>query len=252
MQQEHSAVYAHMTLQRTIKKILQGLAVGFLGAICFSYITYSLQKNTLAEQEYLIKVLISGISISGLIAFVLSLVHMYSPAWSKYMLFPYAFLNGIMLFSITYLIESVVGIPGLGSQACLGTCSVVLCVTMLYTQAWLRATPTFIRTVLVASTAVFGLLLVDFVLAIFSSFNPFEQLLRGNGWLGIGFSLFMIVLYASFLLIQMTYIEQAAHSKVGKHMEWYYAFAFLSTIFGLYLRILRLLVQIYSRAQRKR
>jgi hypothetical protein len=71
--------------------------------------------------------------------------------------------------------------------------------------------------------------------------------LFGNGLVGIGFSLFVVVLAAMNLVMDFDFIEQGAAAQAPKYMEWYGAFGLLVTLVWLYIEILRLLAKLRSR-----
>jgi uncharacterized YccA/Bax inhibitor family protein len=71
------------------------------------------------------------------------------------------------------------------------------------------------------------------------------------GWkaspLGIGFSLFVIVLASLSLVLDFQQIESGVERGAPKHMEWYGAFSIMVTLVWLYIEILRLLSKLNKR-----
>ena len=65
--------------------------------------------------------------------------------------------------------------------------------------------------------------------------------------LGIGFSLFVVVIASLNLVLDFDFIEQGAEHGAPKFMEWYGAFGLMVTLIWLYLEILRLLGKLRSR-----
>jgi len=65
--------------------------------------------------------------------------------------------------------------------------------------------------------------------------------------MGIGFSLFVVVVAALNLVLDFDFIEQGAAQRVPKYMEWYGAFGLMVTLVWLYLEILRLLAKMRDR-----
>ena len=65
--------------------------------------------------------------------------------------------------------------------------------------------------------------------------------------MGIGFSLFVVVIASLNLVMDFDFIEEAAEQGSPKYMEWYGAFGLLVTLIWLYLEILRLLAKLSSR-----
>ena len=75
-----------------------------------------------------------------------------------------------------------------------------------------------------------------------------DFMMMGNGsLLGIGISLFVVVIAALNLIMDFDMIEQGAAMGAPKYMEWYGAFGLLVTIIWLYLEILRLLSKLSDR-----
>jgi len=68
-----------------------------------------------------------------------------------------------------------------------------------------------------------------------------------TGWVGIGFSLFVVVIAALNLVLDFDFIEQGAAQSAPKYMEWYGAFGLMVTLIWLYLEMLRLLAKLRSR-----
>ncbi|MCA9781278.1 MAG: Bax inhibitor-1/YccA family protein, partial [Candidatus Eremiobacteraeota bacterium] len=67
------------------------------------------------------------------------------------------------------------------------------------------------------------------------------------GPIGIGFSLFVVVIAALNLVLDFDFIEQGVEYGAPKYMEWYAAFGLVVTLIWLYLEILRLLMKLQSR-----
>jgi len=68
-----------------------------------------------------------------------------------------------------------------------------------------------------------------------------------SGLIGIGFSLFVVVIAALNLVLDFDFIESGAENGVPKYMEWYAAFGLMVTLIWLYIEILRLLAKLRSR-----
>lgn len=65
--------------------------------------------------------------------------------------------------------------------------------------------------------------------------------------MGIGFSVFVVVIAALNLILDFDMIENGVEMGAPKYMEWFGAFGLLVTVVWLYLEILRLLSKISSR-----
>ena len=66
-------------------------------------------------------------------------------------------------------------------------------------------------------------------------------LIHESGIVGIGFSLFVIVIAALNLVLDFDFIESGVEQGAPKYMEWYGAFGLMVTLVWLYLELLRLL-----------
>ena len=86
--------------------------------------------------------------------------------------------------------------------------------------------------------------LATFILGMFGVPIPY---IHGSGMVGIGFSLFVVVIAALNLVLDFDFIERGVRSQAPKYMEWYGAFGLMVTLVWLYLEMLRLLAKIQSR-----
>jgi len=82
------------------------------------------------------------------------------------------------------------------------------------------------------------------VLGLFGVRMPF---IHESGLIGIGFSLFVVVIAALNLVLDFDFIESGAENGMPKYMEWYAAFGLMVTLIWLYIEILRLLAKLRSR-----
>jgi uncharacterized YccA/Bax inhibitor family protein len=71
--------------------------------------------------------------------------------------------------------------------------------------------------------------------------------INGNGLVGIGFSVVVVIVAALNLVLDFDFIESGVKVGAPKYMEWYGAFGIMVTLVWLYLEILRLLSKIRSR-----
>jgi uncharacterized YccA/Bax inhibitor family protein len=65
--------------------------------------------------------------------------------------------------------------------------------------------------------------------------------------LGIGISLFVVIIASLNLIIDFDMIETGARMGAPKYMEWYGAFGLMVTLIWLYMEILRLLSKVRRR-----
>ena len=72
-------------------------------------------------------------------------------------------------------------------------------------------------------------------------------MIHESGIVGIGFSLFVIVIAAMNLVLDFDFIESGVEQGAPKYMEWYGAFGLMVTLVWLYIEFLRLLAKLQSR-----
>ncbi len=78
-------------------------------------------------------------------------------------------------------------------------------------------------------------------------FGKDVPLIHESGLIGIGFSLFVIVIAALNLVLDFDFIESGVEAGAPKYMEWYAGFGLMVTLVWLYLEFLRLLAKLQSR-----
>jgi uncharacterized YccA/Bax inhibitor family protein len=82
---------------------------------------------------------------------------------------------------------------------------------------------------------------VDIVASFFGTHIPF---IHESGYVGIGFSLAVVVIAALNLVLDFDFIERGVNQQAPKYMEWYGGFSLLVTLVWMYLEILRLLAKL--------
>jgi uncharacterized YccA/Bax inhibitor family protein len=177
--------------------------------------------------------------IGGLIT---ALITTFSPRRAAMTAPIYAVFEGLFLGAISAMFEA--RFPGLVMRAVSLTFGVFFIMLLLYRSGTIRATEKF-RTVIFAATGGIALVyLVSFVAGMFGANLGF---MYGNGLMGIGFSLFVVVIAALNLILDFDMITQGSNARAPKYMEWYGAFGLMVTLIWLYLEILRLLSKLSSR-----
>ena len=145
---------------------------------------------------------------------------------------------GLWMGSISRIYEAYY--DGIVGQAVLATVSVFAACLFLYSIRAIRVTGRFVRFVLIATLGIGFMYLVGWLVSLFGIRLNF---LYDGSTVGIGISLF-IVLIASFnLILDFAVIEGGVKGGAPKAFEWYSAYALLSTLVWLYLEILRLLAR---------
>lgn len=183
-----------------------------------------------------------AITVGWLVPFIAAIVISFVPKTAPWLSPVYAVTKGVILGIISAMFNAQ--FHGIVLTSILLTCGVLFGLLALYSTGVVRATEKF-RAVVFAATAGIALFyILSMVLGLFHIQIPG---LFGNGLVGIGFSLFVVVIASLNLIIDFDFIERGAAGGAPKFMEWYGAFGLLVTLVWLYLEILRLLSKLRSR-----
>jgi uncharacterized YccA/Bax inhibitor family protein len=134
--------------------------------------------------------------------------------------------------------------PGIVVQAVTLTFGTLFALLMAYRSGVIRATENFKLGVAAATGGIFLIYLATFVLGLFGIRIP---QIHESGIIGIGFSLFVVVVAALNLVLDFDFVENGARLGAPKYMEWYGAFGLIVTLVWLYIEILDLLAKLRSR-----
>lgn len=220
-----------MTLQGTVNKTLFFLFLVFATALY----TWNLAMTQPAmAQPWMI-----GGAIGGL---VLALITSFKPAWSPVTGSLYALAEGLFLGAISAMYEQ--RFHGIVLQAVLLTGGVSLALLAVYSMRLIRATENFKLGIVAATGGIFLVYLLSWILSFFSIQIPY---IHETGMIGIGFSLFVVIIAALNLVLDFDFIENGCAHGAPKYMEWYAAFGLLVTLVWLYIEILKLLSKLARR-----
>lgn len=172
----------------------------------------------------------------------LSLVTGFFPRISPFTALFYAAFEGVVLGSLSAMYE--IKFHGIVLQAVLITISIFSALLFLYATKVIKATENFKLMVFSATLGIFLVYLASFVLQMFGLNIPF---IHESGWIGIGFSIFVVIMASLNLVLDFDFIENGVSHGAPKYMEWYAGFGLLVTLVWLYLEVLRLLAKIQSR-----
>jgi uncharacterized YccA/Bax inhibitor family protein len=185
--------------------------------------------------------LVWGGAIAGLI---LAIATTFKPNWAPFSAPLYAIAQGLFLGAISALYNNLFAGQGIVFQAICLTFGTLFAMLIAYQSGWIRATEKFKLGIVAATGGIMLVYLIGWVMSMFGSGIPF---IHESGLIGIGFSLFVVVIAALNLVLDFDMIEQSAARGEPKFMEWYGAFALMVTLVWLYLEILRLLSKLQSR-----
>jgi uncharacterized YccA/Bax inhibitor family protein len=214
-----------MTLQGTVLK------TGFLLAILMGVAGYT-WSQAIAGSPLTYGALMVG-SIGG---FVTALLTIFVPKAAPFTAPVYAALEGLVLGAISAVFET--RYPGIAIKAVGLSIGVLAIMLFVYGTGIIRVTEKFKIGIVAATGAICLVYFVDIVASFFGTRLPF---IHQSGFLGIGFSLFVVVIAALNLVLDFDFIERGVNLQAPKYMEWYGGFSLLVTLVWMYLEILRLL-----------
>jgi uncharacterized YccA/Bax inhibitor family protein len=222
-----------MTIQGTVNKSLALLVLLSLSA-AWTWRAYLISHDPQAVAPWLL--------VGGIGGFIVALITVFKKAWSPVTAPIYALLEGMVLGGISSIFEAQY--TGIVIKAVGLTFGTLFGLLLAYKSGLVRATERF-KLGVVAATG--GIALFYFITIVLGFFHIQIPYIYGNGLIGIGFSLLVVVIAALNLVLDFDFIEQGVAHGVPRYMEWYSAFGLMVTLIWLYLEILRLLSKIGSR-----
>src|SRR5688572_6273066 len=180
-----------------------------------------------------------GGAIGGL---VLALATTFKPTWAPITAPLYALVEGFFLGAISAMYNHLY--EGIVLQAVMLTFGTMFALLFAYRSGLIRATENFKLGVVAATGGIALLYLVTMALGLFGIRIPY---IHESGLIGIGFSLFVVVIAALNLVLDFDFIESGVEQNAPKYMEWYGAFGLMVTLVWLYVEFLRLLAKLQSR-----
>jgi uncharacterized YccA/Bax inhibitor family protein len=174
--------------------------------------------------------------------FIVALITIFKKTWSPVTAPVYALLEGLLLGGFSAIFEAQ--FPGIVIQAVALTFGTLLCLLLAYRSGFIKATENFKLGVVSATGAIALFYFITIIVGFFGTHMPF---IHESGVIGIGLSLFIVVIAALNLVLDFDFIEHGAETGVPKYMEWYAAFGLMVTLIWLYLEILRLLAKLRRR-----
>lgn len=220
-----------MTLQGTVNKT--GILLTLV-AVCATFTWNAYRTNPGASVFWLLVGLVGG--------FIVALVTIFKKEWAIFTAPLYAVFEGLMLGALSATFEA--RFPGIAIQAVGLTIGTLLAMLIAYTSGLIKPTQKFKMGVIAATGGIMLVYLATMGLGFFGIHIPY---IYNSGIVGIGFSLFVVVIAALNLVLDFDLIETGVSSAAPKFMEWYCAFALLVTLVWLYLEMLRLLSRINRR-----
>ena len=178
-------------------------------------------------------------AIGGL---VVAFVTIFKKQWSAVTAPIYALLEGLAIGGLSILMET--RYPGIVIQAVGLTFGVLAVLLLIWRTGIITVTNKFRMGVVAATGGVALIYLATMGLGFFGIHIPY---IHEGGFIGIGFSLVVIVIASLNLILDFDFIERGAEKGAPKFMEWYAAFGLMVTLIWLYIEILRLLAKLRRR-----
>lgn len=221
-----------MTLQGTVNKTF----ILLLGVILTAGFTWTLyyQQGVQAVYPWVIGGWIGGLVVGLVTAFKKEFAPVTAPI--------YALLKGLMLGGLSAIFEDMY--KGIVIQAVGLTFGTLAALLLAYSSRLVKPSENFKLGVMAATGGIMMLYLVSILLSAFGVQIP---LIHESGWVGIGFSIFVVIIAALNLVLDFDFIETGVEQGAPRYMEWYAAFGLLVTLVWLYIEILRLLSKLRSR-----
>ena len=177
-----------------------------------------------------------------IVGLIFAIITCFKPNWAPVTAPIYATAEGLFLGSLSALVE--MRYPGIAFQAVCLTFGTLFTLMTAYQAGWIRASENFKAGVTAATGGIFMIYMATWILGFFGVGIPF---IHEAGLIGIGFSVFVVIIAALNLVLDFDFIEAASARGAPKYMEWYGAFGLLVTLVWLYIEILRLLAKLRSR-----
>ncbi len=220
-----------MTIQGTVNKTFV--------LLLFVLLTSAWTWNMYYTGNRAVGLWLMGGAIGGL---VLALVTVFKQQWAAVTAPLYALAEGLVLGGISAMLEA--RYSGIVITAVGLTFGTLFGLLFAYKSGMIRATEKFKLGVFAATGGIALVYLVTMILGLFHIKMPY---IHDSGWVGIGFSVFVVIIAALNLVLDFDFIETAAGQGAPKYMEWYGAFGLMVTLIWLYIEILRLLTKMKER-----
>jgi uncharacterized YccA/Bax inhibitor family protein len=222
-----------MTINGTVNKTaILGLLV-----VAGAMFTWSRFMTTL-DLSAVLPFVYGGFIVGAIIGLIIAFKKTTAPTLAPV----YAVAEGFGLGGLSAIMETI--FPGIVFQAVVLTLGILFSLLLIYRMGWIKVTENF---KLMVASATMGIALCYFI-SIIGRFAGFEiPFIHGGGAIGIGFSLFVVIIASMNLVMDFDFIEQGAEARAPKYMEWYGAFGLMVTLIWLYIEILRLLAKLRNR-----
>lgn len=227
-----------MTVNGTMQKF--GLTMlMLLGGAVYAWQVYYQQNPTLLKTLWYV-------GMFG--AFAICLLLNFKLSWSPYLVPLFGILEGLFVGALSAVINDAFAekFPNLVISAVGLTLGVAIAMYILYNLRIIQPTQKFRSIVGSAMLGIAIFYLIRFILALCGINMPFMDF-GNNSLLGIGISLFVVVIASLHLVLDFERIEKGAEANAPQYMEWYCSMGLVITLVWIYIELLRLLSRFSSR-----
>lgn len=154
----------------------------------------------------------------------------------------WAILQGLFVGAVSAVYA--MGFEGIVFQAVSATIASLMVMLMIYKSGLIKVTQKFRMVVSMLVGAIMIVYVISWVGGLSGWFEvPF---LHENGPIGIGVTVFILIVAALNLLLNFDSFEQGEKMQAAKHYEWYFGMGLLFTLVWMYVEFLRLLSKLQS------
>ncbi|HWF39584.1 MAG TPA: Bax inhibitor-1/YccA family protein [Candidatus Acidoferrales bacterium] len=233
---EHAAFGEQaMTVKGTVNKT----GILLLCAVATAAWTWNIFLHTHTAEA------VGPLALVGVIGgLIFAIATIFKKTWAPVTAPLYALCEGLVLGSVSAILE--LRFPGIAIEAVSLTFGTLVCLLLAYRSGLIRVTDKFRLGVVAATGGIALFYVIEMVLGLF---HINFVAVNGAGAIGIGFSVFVVIIASLNLVLDFDFIENGARAGVPKYMEWYGAFGLMVTLIWLYFEILQLLSKLRSRNQ---
>lgn len=223
-----------MSLQGSLRKIGLLLTLTIISAFATTLICLNAGENMFLYANLFA-------TVGFVVGFILAIITFVSrPQNPAALMSLYALFEGMLVGGMSLVLEAQY--PGIVLQAAFGTVGITATMYIMYSSRIIRPTPMFNKVIGGLVMSIMFLYLTSFILGMFSGYDvPF---LHSSGPIGIGLTLFILVVASLTLISDFGFIEAGVNNGAPKNMEWYAAFGILISLIWIYIESLRLLSKI--------
>lgn len=182
---------------------------------------------------------VPALMLPGLIGgIVLVIVISVKQSKSPGLILAYTALQGLVLGGLSSLLE--MRYAGITPQIIIATLTVTAVIFIGQRKGVLKTTPRLTKIFLYSLVGLIGFGIINLILSFSGVFESPFGFYGDSGWIGIGLSVFSIVVASYSFVMDFEYIEKGVNNQLEKNWEWYATFSFMVTFVWMYTEMARL------------